>query len=587
METRINNIKCKQMYFKKRGKNLLKNTAVSQTIHGVEFTVNGDGSVTANGTASETIIYNISANNMDNGQSGYVATDSDIHILNGCPRGGSVDTYSLKYYEWDGSWNILSNDIETGAGTLISHKDNWHFAYVQIIVATGYTCNNLTFKPMIRRADIVDDTYEPYEDFVAYKKVYAKKSDKNLLKNTAVSQTINGVEFVVNADGTVVANGLASETAALWFESDITTLKKGTRYILSAVSNSAVKNGYRCSVVQYDNSGDHISDIPTTNSSTEFELADNCNRIRFHIWIDSGTTVNNLTFYPMIRRADIADPTYEPYEEWTQIYSAGNPVTYVVDTGVEHTEEVDSGASCLEYKPTKDGYTFVGWRKDKTASAEVETNLVMGDEPMTLYAVFSKDVTLTYAGNGATSGSTAPDTKQIYYNNGNVVNPTFKLKANGFTRSGATFQKWAIGSTSGTQYAVGANVELSANTTAYAKWLVSYSSSFDLTVGKRQGDETKSVTITTAAVNSVTISGTIQCDPDWGENNNDGRCDGTAYVNSTAVGSVGTHMSQSSVTVNKTLGAQSGLVVKFLLHPHSSDYGSGYFRGTVSYTVLV
>lgn len=31
-----------------------------------------------------------------------------------------------------------------------------------IRINKGYTCNNLTFYPMIRKADIEDDTYEPY-----------------------------------------------------------------------------------------------------------------------------------------------------------------------------------------------------------------------------------------------------------------------------------------------------------------------------------------------------------------------------------------------------------------------------------------
>jgi hypothetical protein len=34
--------------------------------------------------------------------------------------------------------------------------------YCEIRIASGYTCNNLTFYPMIRKADIKDDTYEPY-----------------------------------------------------------------------------------------------------------------------------------------------------------------------------------------------------------------------------------------------------------------------------------------------------------------------------------------------------------------------------------------------------------------------------------------
>ena len=37
--------------------------------------------------------------------------------------------------------------------------------------------------------------------------------------------------------------------------------------------------------------------------------------LRVHIWVATGVTANNLTFYPMIRPASIADGTYEEYRE--------------------------------------------------------------------------------------------------------------------------------------------------------------------------------------------------------------------------------------------------------------------------------
>lgn len=33
---------------------------------------------------------------------------------------------------------------------------------VRLVIYPSYTCDNLTFYPMIRKADIEDDTYEPY-----------------------------------------------------------------------------------------------------------------------------------------------------------------------------------------------------------------------------------------------------------------------------------------------------------------------------------------------------------------------------------------------------------------------------------------
>ena len=48
-----------------------------------------------------------------------------------------------------------------------------------------------------------------------------------------------------------------------------------------------------------------------------------------------------------------------------KVYSAGNIVTYHVDTGITYQEEVDEGASVLSptsFTPTKQGWTFIGWR---------------------------------------------------------------------------------------------------------------------------------------------------------------------------------------------------------------------------------
>lgn len=151
----------------------------------------------------------------------------------------------------------------------------------------------------------------------------------------------------------------------------------------------------------------------------------------------------------------------------TKIYSSGNIVTYVVDSGVTYSEEVDEGASVLvpdSFTPTKSGWEFVGWREDEAASGDVLSSKVMGDEPVILYAVYSQTITLSYDGNSATSGSVSNQTGMRYYNAyGNDNNPTFVLAGNGFLRTGYTFTGWNLG-------AAGATVTLSASTTAYAQW---------------------------------------------------------------------------------------------------------------------
>lgn len=128
----------------------------------------------------------------------------------------------------------------------------------------------------------------------------------------------------------------------------------------------------------------------------------------------------------------------------TLIWSAGSTVTYKVDTGVEYTEEVDSGATCLAPKtfaPTKDDWTFVGWREDSTANGDVLTNKVMDSEPITLYAVFSQTVTTNWiSGEAGATKKTVTGTN--YYNNGNIGYATLDVPAHA-DYSGWTWRGWS------------------------------------------------------------------------------------------------------------------------------------------------
>lgn len=238
-------------------------------------------------------------------------------------------------------------------------------------------------------------------------------------------------------------------------------------------------------------------------------------------------------------------------------YSAINAhtVTYYVDTDIVYNEDVNKGDSCLSptsFTPSKSGYVFVGWREDNIANSSVLSDKIMDNSEISLYAVFKKDITVTkyngsssattetkqqyynnsnvenpsftlsqtavsgwtvrgwststaadasasvsnggsvtlsdnatyyglyqttitlsYNGNGATSGSTAAQTGTRYWNSaGNYGNPSFTLRSSGFAKTSYSFTKWAMGSASGTQYAAGVSVTLNANTVFYAIWEV-------------------------------------------------------------------------------------------------------------------
>lgn len=302
------------------GKNLLQNTATSQTIKGVTFTVNEDGSIVCDGQASPSTAVLIFSEFL---------VPSGAYILTGCPNGGSeTKTYKMLLFI-NGAW--FANDIGSGAKFTLTKTST---VSVRIDIYNGYTCDNLTFYPMIRKADIEDDTYEPYHapvttpiylpepikmvgdeaEYIDFGEQKQHRVRKNLLRNTATSQTINGVTFTVNEDGSVTCDGTASNTTELRLISSVFSLPIGTYELNGAPTGGGWANNFKLDLRVSPNT--YYADI---GNGAQFnilqaETIENC-----RIVIYSGYTCDNLTFYPMIRLATIEDDTYEPYIESTDI----------------------------------------------------------------------------------------------------------------------------------------------------------------------------------------------------------------------------------------------------------------------------
>lgn len=117
-------------------KNALKNTAKSVSSNGINFAVNDDGTILANGTATANATLRIfSGKNVFNGLT-----------LSGCPKTGTQSVFTSATF-WDDDWNYKDYRNDYGDGILLDSE------YTQIIVelriANGTKVNNLVFKPMI------------------------------------------------------------------------------------------------------------------------------------------------------------------------------------------------------------------------------------------------------------------------------------------------------------------------------------------------------------------------------------------------------------------------------------------------------
>ena len=126
------------------GKNILCNSSISREVNGVTFTVNDDGTVTCNGTASETAFLMITP-----------ATTSiakGTYTLSGCPAGGGTNTYRL--------YSTQIGLYDNGNGATATVEEDTTFG-VALAIFAGYTANNLVIKPMLEVGSKVTE-YEPH-----------------------------------------------------------------------------------------------------------------------------------------------------------------------------------------------------------------------------------------------------------------------------------------------------------------------------------------------------------------------------------------------------------------------------------------
>lgn len=118
-------------------------------------------------------------------------------------------------------------------------------------------------------------------------------------------------------------------------------------------------------------------------------------------------------------------------------------------------------------KPTRSGYTFLGWSTSSTATSASYSagSSFTTNANTTLYAVWKEDVktyTISYNANGGTG---APSSQTKYHDTALILSTTIP------TRSGYTFRGWAHSSTADyVTYSAGGQYTSNSSTTLYAVW---------------------------------------------------------------------------------------------------------------------
>ena len=287
------------------GKNLLPNNATSQTINGINYTVNSDGSVYAKGTAtarSEFNIYNkpftLNANTEYKFQSDILMV---ISTTTGYISGKKGQTFTS-----ESEISALSVYIRVENGTSIDKK-----IYPMITLVGA----NFTYEPYTGGQSSPNPDY-PQEIKTITNSLKITSCGRNLLKNMATSATVNGVSFTVNDDGSVLANGTATADAvfkilpiATTFSQNLILPPNKTYTLSDSVGNYT---DYFTQVVIQDANGNKN----WYNTAGSIDISTNVIACLYtaQIYIRKNKTVNNVLFKPQLVVKDSAN-LFEPYIE--------------------------------------------------------------------------------------------------------------------------------------------------------------------------------------------------------------------------------------------------------------------------------
>ena len=120
--------------------------ASPRTTNGITFTVDSDGNIIANNTATGTATFNLRASGEN-----FIMPRNATYKLSGCPSGGSDSKYRLRIgFQTSGGTN-LDTYYDYGEGVTFQIPSTASRAYIQAQVLTGQTATNLTFRPKLER----------------------------------------------------------------------------------------------------------------------------------------------------------------------------------------------------------------------------------------------------------------------------------------------------------------------------------------------------------------------------------------------------------------------------------------------------
>ena len=193
---------------------------------------------------------------------------------------------------------------------------------------------------------------------------------------------------------------------------------------------------------------------------------------------DSLTAESGGKYYPAVKMTSSSSTTY--YFSISYNANGGSGAPSSTDGGSSSSSSKSITLSST--KPTRSGYTFLGWSTSSTAtsasySSGSSYSFSYGTTP--LYAVWKQNTYTCYLYYNANGGSGAPTTQS--FTGTSTSNHSFTVASSTPTKSGCVFLGWSTSSTATSpSYTGGSSISVSYNgsQTLYAVWSVEPTLSF-------------------------------------------------------------------------------------------------------------
>lgn len=245
------------------------------------------------------------------------------------------------------------------------------------------------------------------DNTLAGAKAEVEVGSENLFDWKLAGKSENGITYTQNSDGSITANGTATDRSYAYIIGYDIPINPGI-YTFSGCPSGGQSTTYRLALSLY------IDGVWQTNESdygdsVTFEVALPINQMSAYIEIMSGTTVENLTFYPQLEYGETAT-AYTPYlpaGAAVEVQACGENLANenTLITSNEYERTYFQGRECLKFKGTEfKGVTLnfpeslnivgVNWALDSdTPNKEISFISLKR-------TTFSDEITTTYVGQG-------------------------------------------------------------------------------------------------------------------------------------------------------------------------------------------